>query len=278
MYKLERLSHTFVGDYADCGEKARLRRLERVPEHPSWALLGGRAVHAATETLDLQDFGIVFDGPDSFLEAFEIEVENARDSSGIPMEEWTASGPRNAKEDGKWWINNGPVFVENWRRFLYGSPFQVAISPDGEPAIELELTGELGGAPFKGFIDRILEDSRNGQLWVFDLKTGKRAQKPKQLHTYRIILDQIFKGKWSPRYGSYYMNRTGMMSDPIDFSILDSKFIELEYEMTRRGVEAGVFLPNTTSGWCDSCSVRKYCWAVNGEEAASVSPIERVSE
>lgn len=48
------LSPSQVTSLLTCGEKFRLTRVERVPERPMWASIGGSAVHKITEILDLE--------------------------------------------------------------------------------------------------------------------------------------------------------------------------------------------------------------------------------
>ena len=85
----------------------------------------------------------------------------------------------------------------------------------------------------------------------------------------------MFEGEWLPRWGSYFMNRSGLMTGPEDLAFYDDGSIEYEYETAWRGIQAGVFIPNTVSGWCTSCDVKKYCYAMDGELAAGAAPYER---
>lgn len=46
------ISYSQFSTWLDCGEKYRLTRVVQVEEDPAWFLIGGRAVHVATETID----------------------------------------------------------------------------------------------------------------------------------------------------------------------------------------------------------------------------------
>lgn len=46
------LSYSQFDTFLTCGEKYRLTKIEQVPEKPAWFLIGGSAVHAATEAYD----------------------------------------------------------------------------------------------------------------------------------------------------------------------------------------------------------------------------------
>ena len=50
------LSPSQVSSLLTCGEQFRLGRLERVPERPMWASIGGSTVHKVTEILDREKY------------------------------------------------------------------------------------------------------------------------------------------------------------------------------------------------------------------------------
>lgn len=52
MSDLIRLSYSGFTTLLDCGEKFRLTRIDMVEEAPAWYLIGGSAVHSATEHYD----------------------------------------------------------------------------------------------------------------------------------------------------------------------------------------------------------------------------------
>jgi hypothetical protein len=277
-----RLSHSAVEDYAQCGEKYRLRRVARVPQVPGWALVGGSAFHATTEHLDNLDFGYDDGGTGSFEEAFEAEQTDRVESTGVLPDEWAASGRASKeypnKEDREFWLKNGPKWVLQYRRFLAASPWQVWLTPDGEPAIELELEWFLEDIPVKGYIDRIYENVVTGALLIVDLKTGAREPMgTKQLVTYHNGLRALWKEQgWhseAPRYGSYYMARSGLLTSPEVVADLDDGRLEFDYSNARKGIEAGIFLPSKST-LCGSCNVRAYCREFGGEHAYRELPYE----
>lgn len=47
------VSYSQLETLLSCGEKYRLTKIVQVPEQPAWYLIGGSAVHAATEAYDL---------------------------------------------------------------------------------------------------------------------------------------------------------------------------------------------------------------------------------
>lgn len=50
------VSYSALTTYLDCGWKYYLSRIEKVPERPTWYLVGGSAVHEATEVYDKELF------------------------------------------------------------------------------------------------------------------------------------------------------------------------------------------------------------------------------
>lgn len=278
--EITRLSHSTVSDYQDCGEKVRLKKVMGAKPFPSLALLGGSAVHDVTANLDTLDFGWAVEGPTTFQDAFEAKLTETETETDVPRGEFRVAGKATKsspnKEDIHWWFTNGPIFVQNWRRFMNVSPYVIDLTPDGEPAIEIEVNALIGEVPVKGFIDRVVVDP-DGHEFIVDLKTGIRKPKPKQLLLYRILMDETFGGRWTPRYGFYFMNRPATMTSPEDLALLDDGATEFEFESTWRGIKANVFPPNTTSGWCSSCDVAQFCYAQNGELSAPYVPYTRKS-
>lgn len=50
------ISYSSLTTWLDCGWKYYLTRIEKVEERPTWYLVGGSAVHTATEQYDLELF------------------------------------------------------------------------------------------------------------------------------------------------------------------------------------------------------------------------------
>ena len=50
------ISYSQLSTWLDCGWKYYLTRVEKVQEIPAWYLVGGSAVHAATEAYDRELF------------------------------------------------------------------------------------------------------------------------------------------------------------------------------------------------------------------------------
>lgn len=278
MSAIPHLSHSTFSDWKECGEKVRLRKVVKVPSTPSWSLIGGSLVHAVTEAQDYQDFGISTDLPSQFnRETFDAAILAEEERSGTTRDEWRASGRASKewpdKENYDWWLKNGPKQVENWRNFITNGLWQVALTPAGDPAIEIAVEGlTIGGAPFVGYIDRVVEITGTHQLIVVDLKSGSRdPMTDEQLGVYHVALDKMFGGNFTPKLGAYFMTRKGATTIPVDLTKYGDGRLEHDYEAVWTAMQAGVFVPKV-GPLCGSCGVRDYCRAVDGSRAREVLP------
>lgn len=267
---IEHLSYSGFSTWKECGEKFRLTRIVKAPEVPGYALVGGSAVHTATEELDRVAYGQQ-DTAKTFSECFDDEIERTLKRTGIPEEQWRVSGKASKdwpdKETKNWWIWHGPGFVkqyENWRNRYSGN---IWITPDGTPAIELEVNTHLGDVHVLGYIDRIFE-LPDGSLKIVDLKSGRTTPTDGiQLGVYGIGLPDSWP---RPTTGSYFMARDGILVGDYDLPAMRPR---LNYELSTawRDINNGSFLPKETY-MCKFCSVRDFCWAKNGEYSEAVKP------
>lgn len=172
------------------------------------------------------------------------------------------------KEDITFWQVSGPMWVEDyiaWRKA--NDNWKIWITPDGRPAIELELVPIIGGVPVKMVIDRIFEV--DGRLVILDLKTAKNTPTSTlQLGFYKVGLEVAFGQEVYERdiWGNYYMSRNSGTSEMVDLS--SYTYDKLEYLVTGfdKARKAGVFLPNTNS--CQyMCGLTAHCQFSTKKEA-----------
>lgn len=83
------MSHSQFKTLADCGEAYRLERVYRVPVAPNLAAVAGKAVHAATEYLDLWDAGESFfservDIAQNPVLVLDQQQDSSTDQAGLP--------------------------------------------------------------------------------------------------------------------------------------------------------------------------------------------------
>lgn len=269
------MSHSSLNTYAECGEKWRLERIYGVPSESWYATVAGTAVHEITEHYDRLKLGLVTEDAPSFQQVFDREIAESEEKgvglrvSGKKRVKASLDGGPN-KKDYDWWLEFGPVMIDMWAEWRDESDWEIATMPDGSPGIEVDLSVDVAGRPFKGFIDRVFL-TPNGQVVIVDLKTGALPPGQSQLTTYGVGLwrQHGLRAEW----GAYWSGTSGQLSRMKDLTVLPDGFIDHQYEMAWRGIEAGVYLPNVTS-MCVTCGVRRACRAFSGAMADRVEPFE----
>ena len=263
------LSYSQVGSMLHCGEQWRLSRGLHLPENPAWALVGGSAVHKASEFIDWDQ---ETDPTQAFINAFDdcimAEIEKAPVEFKNP-DGWRASGRASKawpnKEDESWWRANGPLFVGNWINWRRNSPLEIWRDDDGKLAVELEATVEIAGMPVKVFIDRVMTGPSG--LVVVDLKSGRPPKDGMQLAIYAHALNQVYG--MDVQWGQYWMAREGASTVSYPTSEWPMERLAYVFGSVRKMQEQNIFIPNL-SPMCVSCGVRRYCKAFGGELADTV--------
>ncbi|OQS15843.1 recombinase RecB [Nocardia donostiensis] len=172
------LSPSRANDFKQCPLKYRLRTIDRIPEPPRLHAVRGTVVHAVLEDLYA-------------LPADHRLLERAEELARPAWRRVLAHRPEVAEllaED------EVEVFLDEVRalvRTYYRLEDPTGFDPEScETRIEVELPG---GAPLRGFVDRI-DVAPTGQLRVVDYKTGRApgpAQETKalfQLKFYALML------------------------------------------------------------------------------------------
>lgn len=258
------ISHSAMSTWLGCGWQYYLTRVQHVPEAPSYWLAGGKAVHEATEKYDRLYHGTdkEWSSTEAFMEFWQHHMKES--SNGL---EWRTGGRATKqypnKEDDAWWIENGPKMVDYWVQFRENSGWDI-LAIDGKLAIETELNQEVNGVKIKAFLDRIMI-APTGELVIVDIKTGsKEPAALTQLGIYSVLVEKQFGIRIN--YGSYYMARTGELSEP---KVL-TRFTEQRLGTWAKGFEIAVsnqiFIPSP-GFMCNTCPVNKACYAVDGEDS-----------
>ena len=139
-------------------------------------------------------------------------------------------------------------------------PFEIWTTPDGEPAVELEFTVQLGGIEVLGYIDQVLETPDGEALHVRDLKTGTRLpDSALQLGVYAEAVEQKYGIR--PAFGDYWMAKNVAPTAPFDLSKYTTARLGRWFARLDRAITAGVFIPNPGES-CRTCGVAKWCDAV----------------
>lgn len=271
----DHLSVSQVHAIQDCSWHWFLERVARVPRRPAWALVGGKAFHAATEELDhmglggtwITDFDLLKQlWAEHFAKAIEEELEHADKAFQDPSE-WRASGRATKanpnKEDRAWWNENGPSMLANWVSWRLNNPAWEIAEIGGKPAIEAEISGPIGTSmPLLGYIDRVFYNPATRAHMVLDLKTGAHIPRDTmQLGTYSLFLELLFGIR--PQWGCYWMARTGVTTPPVDLTrewpaerlIHDLKGAEAVVRSNSLGCSVGQYCPTSAvAGDCYACT------------------------
>lgn len=160
------------------------------------------------------------------------------------------------KEDIGYWQTQGPMWVEQYIAWRKQNPnWKIWTTPDGRPAIELELIPVVADVPVKMVIDRIFDV--DGQLVIVDLKTSKNTPTSSlQLGFYKLGLEETFDVKIN--WGNYYMSRGSNTVEMVDLSGYTYEKMEFLVKGFDKARKAGIFLPNTNS--CQyMCGLTAHC-------------------
>jgi putative RecB family exonuclease len=183
---------------------------------------------------------------------------------------------RSQAEDIETWRRIGLQFVQAWIDWRERSPWEIWTTPDGQPAIELDVSGFLPGCEvgIKGFIDRVFWDPTFKTLWIVDLKTGKKPPKnADQFGTYKALLQAKYEIDL-PIHGAPFMNRKATLGKPYDLAEYMPEYVGevfgKAWEQIKGYAAAGEFPADTSD--CFLCDVSAACAAVNGPLAPHYDP------
>ena len=271
-----RLSHSQVSTTRTCGYQHVLQKKHKVPERPHWGTIAGTAFHEMAEKELLLEHGVdageVPEVEDALDEAMFKALENGpygpehiRTSRTTPKGYSKADVPNG--QDREFFIKAIPVWIEQYRSWRQSIPYHLwfvpdegLLTPNGAPAVEVELRTTLGGQPWLGFVDAIFEHNLTGELLLVDTKTGQMAQKTTmQLGTYRVaLLDEFPDLADRTITGAFYDARKGASLETYDLSEWTRERLDWEYHIASEIIEQGLLAPNYES--CEfMCSVRDFC-------------------
>jgi putative RecB family exonuclease len=269
----DHISHSSREALERCAKQYFLTRVAKAPQMPALWLAGGSAVHEATENYDLLAFaGMLedFQAEEVWNAFFDSQLAEARE-----REENENLWRQAATEPIEVWRRMGLRFVQAYVDWRERSPWEIWTTPDGFPAIELEVSGKLPGCDveIKAYLDRVFWDPVLKRLVIVDLKTSKRPPKtPAQFETYAALL----KAKYDVQadLGAAFMNRRGTLGAPFDLSGVTPQAVGAVYGEAWRQIQgymaAGNFPADTSD--CFLCDVKAACHAQNGPLAHLYDP------
>jgi PD-(D/E)XK nuclease superfamily protein len=252
----EHTSHSAINSYIRCGKAYELGKLG-VKEPPAWWLLGGSAVHTATEWLDTDDW----DGSpeEAFFYAFHLECQDARESGWDDESQWRKAGYGARAQGYEHWMGQGPRYVKQWADRVQTWQW-----------IELDVSTTLpSGIKVKAYIDRV---SRIGNLFeIVDLKTGStRPDSDQQLGIYSVLLRSyisrsvarnVFEPITIQAYNYMFKDDEFYEMDVSNWTLETVDEIAQEWY---NGISSGVFLPNRGKQ-CNTCGVAAGCYLRSGD-------------
>lgn len=206
-------------------------------------------------------------------ESFDAEIETVQSKSGSNPFDWRRGGRSTKenpnKEDGNWWDENGERMFFDFINAWQASGFEIWVSPEGVPGIEIGFNNLFGDVPIKAFADAVVMSGN--ELTVIDFKTGSyMPDSSLQLGVYASLMEMQFGVR--PTKGYYYSARKAQF---IESPGIERWTIPVLTEMFRQfnlGIENKIFLPNIGMS-CGTCGVKEYCYAVGGQLAEIFDPL-----
>ncbi|MBY0277927.1 PD-(D/E)XK nuclease family protein [Candidatus Binatia bacterium] len=266
------VSWSRVDTYLTCGEKYRLRYVEKAPQQPSGALIGGNAIHeACAEALSsgLWPDGEVDEPHKRFLALFEAGVEEAGGPSAV---QWFGKKDSQGRptEDFWWWKSAAKGMLSRARDVaLDDREAGLELLRDG---IELELRVQTPrGSRFLSYLDLAHQD-RDGRVVVSDYKTGKVGNSPlMQLPFYAWALREA---RGDECHSARFLYLRGNRQTTVK-ALEVAPFVPLVERMVgdfEAGLAAGLF-PHKPGMLCAYCDVAEFCQygaALKGKAAAVI--------
>lgn len=215
---------------------------------------------------------MTFNAGDVFKDEFTNAIIREREKSGFKVEDWFYSGRMKPENSIAWWDENGPALAQRYIDWYEShDDVTVWITPDGYPAVELELEVKFGDITVKMAIDQVLK--MGTALVVIDLKSSAKApESPRQLGIYACGIELAYGIR--PKYGAYFLPRDEVpFQRPVELSghQYSLAYFEREFAMAERAIQEGIF-PANPGRSCGRCSVAHACLAVGGKDARQYDP------
>lgn len=270
----DHLSHSSRESLERCAKSWFLKYMTPAPRRPALWLAGGSAVHEVTEAYDRDQIEKPLGG---FEWTDRLISSEWRTSFGAQLKEMYEREPnewnwnRSKSEPIETWDQMGPAFIRSYIDWRKRSPYELWTTPDGLPAIELDVSGVLPGCPvpIHGYVDRIFRDPVLDKLIDVDLKSGKKPPKTgAQFETYAALM--MVKYDVVTDIGVPFMNRKGTLGKPHDLTGVTPEAVGAAYGAAWEQIQTGQFPANTSD--CFICDVSASCYAANGPLAHLYDP------
>jgi hypothetical protein len=247
------LSFSQITAYERCGLAYKYRNIDGLTGAPSWAMLGGSAVHSAVEIL------LTSSELPNWERHWADVVQDQTHLTNVRMDDWTASG--RGREGFTWWLVEGGVMLKHLhelyaQRFARGWTLGSGVEGDKTPCpVEWTIDFEIVGSTMMRTIIDSVWRKPDGTIYIEDLKTGRSAGNTLQL----VIEASAVKRHVRKPVKAGFLYARGLREVEVDSgtSLEYSKFL-YRAEMVNRGVRAGAF-PASPSFSCKSCEFYSRC-------------------
>jgi putative RecB family exonuclease len=244
-----------------CARSWMLKYLAKAPQRPALWLAGGSAVHEVTEMYDRAVDPEKFDLAGLWRVQFDLQLMRLRRKDA---NEWNWN--RSSSEPIEVWNQMGPAFVQAYIDWRQRSPYEIWTTPDGVPAIELDVSGMLPGCPveIKAYLDRV----------IVDIKTSKRPPKnADQFGVYAALLEAKYGVR--ARLGAPFMNRKAALGTPHELDKYTPAFVGEMFGEAWKQILSGDFpADGIDNGACYLCDTSSSCYAKGGPLSAQFDPAD----
>ena len=211
-------------------------------------------------------------------ESFLATIAETEEKSGTNPVDWRVGGRATKanpdKENKAWWDENGRKMFYDFINAWSASGFEVWVSPEGVPGIEIGFNNTFGKVPVKAYADAIVV--RGDDIAVVDFKTGSYTpDSAMQLGVYACLMEKQFGIR--PTKGYYYSARKAEFIEAVGMDrwtipVLTELFTKFDF-----AVRNEIFLPNVGMA-CSTCGVAEYCYAVGGQLSQIYDPLANIKE
>ncbi len=226
-----------------------------------------------------------FDAAEVFNREFDKAIAADVEKSGFPVERWFKNGTALPLTAVQTWRETGPRQVRQFIRWFEGSGQQVWITPDGRPAIELELRVMFGDIEVIGYVDFITLGPLG--LTLIDTKSGSRKPDSlQQLGIYACMVELAYGPAYRPLWGTYFLGRgKGPKGTDLDDLVYfqppvplseyrySVPFFTRDLAMFDEAADRGLFVAKPGPD-CERCGVAYACLAVGGIESHLYDPAD----
>lgn len=259
-----RRSVSQLTSWTRCGEAFRLSRMVKgLPKRPAAWLAVGSAMHTAYELWE--NTNRTLNLADQFKVDYATEIADLKRQQ--PDLAWWMKAPNMGRagesvedtilRDIQIRGEAGAKMAEEYQLHCEQAKWSLWRDEDGNPAIEVPFSVQLGGTEVIGKVDSILEWP-DGRLSIRDLKTGNvgGVSDNRQLGTYRAAINMTLG--LDIIWGEYFFTKTGKSSGMHDLRRYTEEYLGDQYSKLDKAVDSGLFLANPGKH-CELCDRKPWC-------------------